>query len=92
MTLATLSEVKSHLRVTHSDEDALIAVYIDAAEDYIGQYLNNSNFPNAPSIKAALLLTVGDLYENREGAGEKEIVENPAVIRLLTPYRERMGI
>jgi uncharacterized phiE125 gp8 family phage protein len=39
------------------------------------------------AIKAAILLLVGDLYANREAGGE-EIVDNPAVKRLLAPYRK----
>lgn len=44
------------------------------------------------AIKAACLLIIGDLYENREGAGEKEVKENMAVQRLLHPYRIGIGI
>jgi uncharacterized phiE125 gp8 family phage protein len=39
------------------------------------------------AIKAAILLLVGDLYANREAGGEA-IAENPAVKRLLAPYRK----
>lgn len=92
MALISLSEAKSHLRVDQSDEDTLIQAYVDAAIDYIGNFLNCANYPQAASIKAAALLIVGDLYENREGAGEKEIKKNPAVENLLYPYRVRLGI
>jgi uncharacterized phage protein (predicted DNA packaging) len=87
-----LGETKLHLRVTQDDEDALIQTYIEAAEEYISQFLNTQNFPDNSAIKAACLLTVSDLYENREGAGEKDIKENPAVMRLLYPYRVDIGI
>ena len=43
------------------------------------------------SIRAALLLLVGDLYENREGQlitdSRATLIDNPAVDRLLTPFR-----
>lgn len=81
-----------HLRVDQSTEDTLIQIYIDAAQDYIEQFLNTMDYPVNSAIKAAALLIVGDLYENREGAGEKEIKENPAVMRLLYPYRQDIGI
>ena len=81
-----------HLRVDQSTEDTLIQIYIDAAQDYIKNFLNVPVLPQNSSIKAAALLIVGDLYENREGAGEKEVKENPAVMRLLYPYREEIGI
>lgn len=92
MSEVTLSEAKLHLRVTHTDEDTLIQAYIDAAEDYVGVLLNQVNYTTTPSIKAAVLLTISDLYENREGAGEKDIKENPAVMRLLHPHRQEIGI
>jgi uncharacterized phage protein (predicted DNA packaging) len=99
MATVTLSEVKLHLRITHTDEDSLLAIYMDAADDYMRKFLNRSIpgenespaiIPSA--IKSAALLFIGDLYENREGAGEKVIVANPAVDRLLYPYREEIGI
>lgn len=38
-------------------------------------------------LRAAVLLLTGDLYENREAGGAKALIENPAVQRLLSPYR-----
>jgi uncharacterized phiE125 gp8 family phage protein len=38
-------------------------------------------------LRAAVLLLTGDLYENREAGGAKALAENPAVQRLLSPYR-----
>lgn len=92
MSLVTLTEVKNHLRIDQSAEDALLSSYIEAAEDWISCYLNEPSVPQTAAIKAACLLVVGDLYENREGAGEKEIKENPAVARLLHFYRKDLGI
>jgi uncharacterized phage protein (predicted DNA packaging) len=98
--LVTLSEVKEHLRIEHTNEDRVLKIYIEAANDYIKKLLN-SEIPGigdsppteAPgAIKAGALLTIGDLYENREGASEKDIKENPAVMRLLHPYRQNMGM
>lgn len=41
----TLSELKDHLRITESDEDTILQIYLDAALDYIegktGQILTN---------------------------------------------------
>lgn len=39
------------------------------------------------SIKAAMLLTVGELYENREASVDAAVRENPAVCALLDPWR-----
>lgn len=92
MALISLSEAKEHLKVDQSDEDTLIQIYIDAAVDYIGNFLNNDGFPYKPAIKAAALLVVGDLYENRKGGADKDIKANPAVMNLLYPYRLEIGI
>ena len=47
--------------------------------------------PVPESIKAAIKLLVGDLYENREsqviGMGTISIIENKTAVNLLTPYR-----
>lgn len=92
MAIISLSEAKSHLRVDQSSEDTLIQLYIDAASDYIGNFLNNSSFSHSPSIRAACLLIVADLYENREASGEKDLKPNQTVTNLLFPYRKRMGL
>lgn len=97
MAIITLAEAKLHLRAsTYVDspdpEDTLINIYIGAAEDHIRNYLDREIIPSKSAIKAAALLLVGDLYENREAAGEKEIKENPAVNRLLFPYRRNLGV
>lgn len=96
----TLAEAKLHLRVINNLENSLIQLYLDAAEAWVADYIDDpipgaSNSPPDPAptnIKAAILLVVGDLYENREGASEKEIKKNPAVERLLFPFRNRLGI
>ncbi|MEO0375586.1 MAG: head-tail connector protein, partial [Cyanobacteria bacterium P01_A01_bin.17] len=62
-------------------EDTLIQLYVDAAKEHIGEYLNRPQYPSNSAIKAAALLIVGDLYENREAAGNRAMRENPAVCR-----------
>ena len=92
MTIVTITEAKLHLRVDQTAEDALLAIYISAAEDYITQYLNQPSIPQTAAIKAAALLIIGDLYENREAGSEKDIKQNPAVDRLLHQYRRGIGV
>lgn len=92
MALVTLSEAKTHCRVTHNLEDSLIQMYMDAAEELIANYLNSENVPQTAAIKGAALLIIQDMYENRGATGEKDFKQNPAVDRLLFPYREKMGI
>lgn len=99
MAIVSLSEAKDHLRVNQTTEDTLIQLYIDAASDYVREYLNgeikgelDSPVSTPAAIKAAALLLIGDLYENREAGGVDEIKRNPAVGALLYPYRVRLGI
>ncbi len=93
MAVVTLAEAKAHLRVDQSAEDSTIQIYVDAADDYICNFLNQSPPPQSASIKAAALLLVGDMYQNREsqivGAS---VAENVAVKNLLYPYRVEIGI
>jgi uncharacterized phage protein (predicted DNA packaging) len=90
--LVTLAEAKLHLRVNQSSEDSLIEMYIEAAGDMIEKYLNQPA-PAVPAVRAAALLMVAGLYENREDVITGTIVEdNPTVVRLLYPYRECIGL
>ncbi len=98
--IVTLDEAKEHLRADSTGgDDSLIELYINAAEDRIRNYLNveipgsEHSPPEYPAaIKAAALLIIGGLYENRESEGEKDIKENSALVSLLHPYREGLGI
>lgn len=45
------------------------------------------------AIKAAMLLTIGHLYANRQAVAEKQAYELPlGVTSLLQPYRRQMGV
>jgi uncharacterized phiE125 gp8 family phage protein len=48
-------------------------------------YANAGAVPAA--LRAAILLVLGELYENREASAAKPLSEVPAVRRLLDPYR-----
>lgn len=89
--MLTLATTKLHLRVDHSDEDALIQSLMDTATAACADYLN---MPAADlvvavpaPVKSAALLLVGSLYEQRESQGERPYNKNPAFEMLLAPYR-----
>lgn len=97
--------VKLHLRIEDSIviEDSLITIYSGAAEEWIRNYIDDEGgvlpgemedpVEEPPfSIKAAHLLLVADMYLNREAASEIEIHDNPAVTRLIHPYRACLGV
>lgn len=89
--MLTLAETKLHLRIDHDHEDTLIQELILAAVAASADYLNIPmvNFATtAPSpVKAATLLLVADLYENRELQSDRQLHKNPTYERLLNPYR-----
>lgn len=88
MTTVTIDEAKLHMRVDHDAEDSYIEGLILAAETHVRMYLGD-DFPDPmpASIKAAVLLLVGDLYENRERQADRILHEGTAYALLLAPYR-----
>ena len=87
-----LSEVKLHLRIDHSEEDLLLSDMIDTAADAVASHLNLATPlvwpPSLPGpVRSAMLLLVGDLYENRTMQTDKPLHLNLAYERLLAPYR-----
>lgn len=67
--LYTLAEVKEHLRVDGSDDDATIEAYMDAAQESVLQYCNLALVPAGKenTFKVAALMYVAAMYENRTG-------------------------
>lgn len=94
--MITLEEVKLHLRVDHDDEDTLITSFIEAIGKHIADYCNvpydELDERVDPSIgKAAALLLIADLYENREAQSNRPLHENLTVNRLLDLQRNMMA-
>jgi uncharacterized phage protein (predicted DNA packaging) len=89
--MLTLDETKLHLRVSHDDEDELIQAMMLAARyasaDYLNVEFESLNDESPSPIKAATLLMVGDLYENRESQSDRPFNRNPTYQNLLNPYR-----
>lgn len=87
--IVTLTEIKEHLRINGMEEDTLLSTYADAAGEYVRAFTGASWEPLAApaSVAAAVLLLVGDLYENREAQTAAPLHANTAVERLLWPHR-----
>ena len=90
--MLTLAETKTHLRVDTTDEDTHIEALIEAATTSVADFLDMARedmelVPLPAPVRAAILLRVGDLYENREAQSDRPIVGNPTFERLLSPYR-----
>ena len=105
--LLDLATVKLHLRVDDSAEDALIGLYVTAAEEFAMQFLGRTIYATElaqgldtagivinPAIQAALLLIVGKLYACREDAvvGVSVTQLPNGAEYLLQPYRTGMGV
>lgn len=89
----TLTQAKTHLKVEQNDEDDHITLFIDAAHDYVKNFINQDiPAPVPAAIKASILLIVGDLYKNREAYKDAQSYKNEAVDNLLWPYRADLGI
>lgn len=52
---------------------------------FVAGYTSAANVP--ASLKAALLLHIGDLFENRQNSTERQLYSNDAYDRLTYPYR-----
>ena len=88
--IVTVDEVKTHLRIQHSEEDdylsGLIAQAQAAAEDYC-----RAQFPEeAPEpVRLAVLLFIGFYYENRDVPDQQTYnTMRTAFQNLLYPYRD----
>lgn len=54
MKFLTLPEVKAHLKVTSAVEDALITLYVSAAEDNCIKYLNRDVYESQAALEEAV--------------------------------------
>ena len=90
--MLTLAETKLHLRVDHSEEDALIEALMTTATAACADYLNMDAADLVVAVpapvKSAALLMVAGLYENREDVSDRQLYRNDTYYRLLNPYRQ----
>ena len=87
----TLEAAKSYLRVDSSDDDALISGLIVSAENLVREVtrLNDEELlPYKEIVEIAELFTIAYLYEHREEADHKNLIET--VKYLLFPIRKEV--
>lgn len=97
--IVSLEEAKTHLRIQHDEEDALIVGLIQQAqtaaqdfcrvsfEPYIDDEGNEADVPGP--VKLAVLLMVGYFYEHREAEdGASYRTMRRAFTTLLYPHRD----
>lgn len=88
--LITLADAKLHLRKTTDDEDELISSFIAAAQQWVAAYTSQDFDPlDVPApINQAMLLLVGQWYQQRGSASPDSFAEVPfAVTSLCRPFR-----
>lgn len=85
---------KQHMRIDHSEEDALITLYIQAACQYVANYIGTplDDLDPVPSdLKVAILRLVSFYYEVRNVAtfGISSQIAPQTITQTLDNYRER---
>ena len=101
--MISLIEAKLHLRIDHTEDDPLITLYIGAAQEQIERHIqrkiitneevrtSDDDVVNNSALKAAALLFIGNLYENREATTDKPNELPLGYWSLIQPYRV-MGV
>ncbi|OCP17022.1 MULTISPECIES: head-tail connector protein [unclassified Ensifer] len=94
MTGITPELAKQHMKVDSTDEDALIELYIEAAEQYVANYVGKPLTdldPFPADLKLAILRLVAFYYEVRNIAtfGLTSQLAPHGVAVVLDSYRER---
>ncbi len=91
--ILSLATIKAHLRLdpASTSEDALLYLFAGSAAENASAFtgIDFSTIYEIPfSIKAAMLLIIGDLWENREAQQPVQLHQNQIVTRLLQSYRD----
>ncbi len=84
----TVSDVKSYLRIDHTEDDAMLADLLAAAEEYItGLCMDLTPVPTP--VEQAIKILTCHFYDNRLPSGSKFTGELPFSVSALTaPYRD----
>ena len=100
MSLVTLEQAKDHLHIEQSntDSDSQVELQIESASAIVLDYLkvaednwqDSNGLPvDVPAvIRAATLLVLGSLFENRDGSDKEAVPISTAVENLLRRYRD----
>ena len=84
------NELKAHLRIQHSEEDALLTSLLTQAEAAALDYCHISAFEGEPEpVRLAVMLFASHFYENRDSS-DKTAYDTMlmAFHALLYPYRD----
>lgn len=102
MSIVLLETAKLHLRVIGTDDDAIVGIYLGAAEEAAAEYVGRAIYADVTAmaddttgivinfaITAAILLICGHYYQNREDSviGMSTAELPNGSKMLLQPYR-----
>ena len=84
----TLTEVKSYLRITDTDDDSLLEIIQAAATSYILSYtaLTAEGADTIPELSIALMCLCSDMYDVRTSQASND-KQNPIVSTILNMHR-----
>ena len=92
--IATIADVKAHLRIQHNEEDEYIETLIQQAESAAQDYCR-VEFPESapPAVRLAVLLMVSHFYENRDNSDKHiYLTMRMSFENLLYPHRDFTGM
>ena len=84
----TLTEVKSYLRITDTDDDSLLEIILAAATSYILSFtaLTAEEADLIPELSIALMCLCSDMYDVRTSQASND-KQNPIVSTVLNMHR-----
>ena len=84
----TLTEVKSYLRITDTDDDSLLEIILAAATSYILSYtaLTAEEADTITELSIALMCLCSDMYDVRTSQASND-KQNPIVSTVLNMHR-----
>ncbi|MCW1919970.1 head-tail connector protein [Rhodobacter sp. KR11] len=92
MSVTLVADLRAHLNLDHTADDALLAQKLDAAEDFVAATVGNPLYfygePLPPILTQAILMLAAYWYETREAAAPGSPYVVPFGFNdLLQPYR-----
>lgn len=87
--MINLAAVKAHLRVVHSDDDALLTRLLASAQAECLKFTNETTMPVGDDIDTGVILMVQADYD---GDPAKRNAFRDAALNLWMPYRVNLGV
>lgn len=80
-----LGRVKNFLKVEHDEDDELIVVFINSAQDYLKSSCGENVDLEKEKSQTTMLMLIADMYEQRTALGQKGYSES--IKAMLTQLR-----